>query len=259
MDLIGLRLAGCLAALTLLLPAVAASAAGSTSGAGVRHARAHSASHARGHSARRAHKAAKRHGSAHRAGQAGGERNVEGSLSYELSPAGNGLPATQTITLFLPGGVKAAGQSMPKCEPTALEREGPSVCPKHSLLGSGSATGWTLGQLWPLSLTLYNGPGGNLLSYVTASSPVKIETIVQGTVSKPGGPYGEEIVNTLPAELLEPLPGDVAQTVNLHVHLNGNSGWLRSTNCAPHALAVNFSFNYTNGQTISVGGNLRCL
>ncbi|MDE3069641.1 MAG: hypothetical protein KGJ43_02815, partial [Acidobacteriota bacterium] len=123
----------------------------------------------------------------------------------------------------------------------------------------GTATGWTLGQLWPLTLTLYNGAGGNLLSYVTASSPVKIETIVLGTVTRPGGAYGAEIVNQLPPGLLEPLPGDTAETVNLRVHLNGAPGWLRSTNCAPHALAVNFSFAYTNGQTISVGGNLRCV
>jgi hypothetical protein len=188
-----------------------------------------------------------------------GERRVEGSLDYELSPAGNSLPATRTITLFLPGGVRVAGATMPKCSAAPLEKDGPSACPKGSLIGRGNATGWTLGQLWPLTLTLYNGPGGNLLSYVTANSPVKIETVVPGTVTRPaGGTYGEEIANELPSGLLEPLPGDPAETVALHVTITASSGWLRSSNCAPRELAVNFSFAYTNGQTISVGGHLTC-
>lgn len=207
------------------------------------------------HAAKRHARAAKGH---HKKG--GGERKVEGSLDYELQPASSSLPATQEITLFLPGGVSVAGAKMPKCSPQALEKSGPNVCPKGSQVGTGSATGWTLGQLWPLTLTLYNGPGGNLLSYVTASTPVKIETVVEGHVNKPAGAtYGEEIANTIPSGLLEPLPGDPAETVNLHAHLNGNAGWLRSTNCAPHALAVNFRFSYTNGQTLSIGGNLKCI
>jgi hypothetical protein len=214
--------------------------------------------HSRAHAARQRPHVAKHKG--HGSGaKSSGERKVEGSLDYELTPAGSSLPATQTITLFLPGGVRVAGARMPQCNPQALEKSGPSACPKHSQIGTGNATGWTLGQLWPLTLTLFNGPGGNLVSYVTASDPVKIETVVEGHVTRPGGPYGEEITNTIPQGLLEPLPGDSAQTVNLRVHVSGSSGWLRSTNCAPHALAVNFRFSYTNGQTISVGGNLSCL
>ena len=135
--------------------------------------------HARAH--RAAHSAAKRRG---------GERRVEGSLDYELAPAGSSLPATQTITLFLPGGVRVAGAKMPQCNPQALEKSGPAACPKGSSIGTGSATGWTLGQLWPLALSLYNGPAGNLLSYVTATSPVKIETVVEGQVRGPAVPTG---------------------------------------------------------------------
>lgn len=214
---------------------------------------------ARGAAHRHHHAHATGRGRGARAGSHGGERRVEGSLDYELSPAGNSLPATQVITLFLPGGVHAAGAKMPKCNPPALEKSGPSACPKGSSVGAGTATGWTLGQLWPITLTLYNGPGGNLLVYVTATTPVKIETVIEGHVTRPGGAYGEEIVSTVPQELLEPLPGDTAQTVNLRVHVNGKSGWLRSSNCAPHALAVNFRFAYTNGQTFSVGGSLNCV
>jgi hypothetical protein len=212
-------------------------------------------SHARS-AGRKAHRAKRghRHGS-----KGSGARKVEGSLDYELAPAGSSLPATQTITLYLPGGVRVSGGTMPKCNPQALEKSGPAACPKGSQVGTGNATGWTLGQLWPLTLTLYNGPSGALLSYVTATSPVKIETVVEGHITQPGGPYGEEIANTIPPGLLEPLPGDTAQTVNLHVHVTGASGWLRSSNCAPHALAVDFRFSYTNGQTISIGGNLSCV
>jgi hypothetical protein len=236
------RLSAGTATITLLLAGLFGPSALVTSSAA--NARGHHGHHATARPAR-----AKNHGA----------RRVEGSLTYELTPASSSLPATQTITLFLPGGVRAAGASMPKCNPQALERSGPSACPKGSAVGTGTSTGWTLGQLWPLTLTLYNGPGGSLLSYVTATSPVKIETVVEGHVTSPGGPYGEEVAATIPQGLLEPLPGDTAQLVNLHVQVTAKSGWLRSTNCAPHALAVNFKFSYTNGQTLAVGGNLNCV
>ena len=78
--------------------------------------------------------------------------------------------------------------------------------------------------------------GSTLRLYSTSA----LTAIVEGHVTRPGGPYGQEIAATIPQALLEPLPGDTAQTVNLHVHVTGKSGWLRSTNCAPHSLAVNF-------------------
>ena len=52
------------------------------------------------------------------------------------------------------------------------------------------------------------------------------------------------------------IPVDYAHNLT---YINGSSGWLRSTNCAPRALAVNFRFAFTNGQTLAVGGKLRCI
>jgi hypothetical protein len=199
--------------------------------------------------------AAKHKGAKH----ATGERSLEGSLTIELAPPETTLPATQTITLFLPSGIRDAGAKLPSCNPEKLQASGESACPKGSEIGTGEAAGYTLGVVEPIKLLLYNGPGGSLLTYVVGLDPVSIQVVVQGTVSRPAGTYGLELAFTIPQGLLEPLPGDPAWLLSLHATLNGKAGWLRSSNCPPHGWSLGAKLGYTNGQSLMVGGSLACV
>jgi hypothetical protein len=195
---------------------------------------------------------AARHGS--------GERKVEATFTYELAPPETTLPATQTITLLIPKGIRDAGAKLPSCNPRELQNLGERACPKGSLVGSGEAAGYTLGVVEPIKLTLYNGPGGSLLSYVVGLDPVSIQIVVQGAVTRPpGGDYGQQISFTIPQGLLEPLPEDQAWVLSLRTRLTGRVGWLRSSSCPPHGWSFQASFGYTNQQTITVGASATCL
>ncbi|HEY7933156.1 MAG TPA: hypothetical protein VID48_04955 [Solirubrobacteraceae bacterium] len=186
------------------------------------------------------------------------EKNVDATFSLELGPPETTLPATQTITLLVPKGIRDAGAKLPFCNPASLESRGEQACPKGSQIGSGTSTGYTLGVVEPLKLLLYNGPGGTLLTYVVGLDPVSIQTVVSGSVSKPGGSYGQQFSFTIPHGLLEPLPEDQAWLLTLHAHVLGKSGWLRSTSCPPHGWSFQARFGYTNGQTITIGASAEC-
>jgi hypothetical protein len=188
------------------------------------------------------------------------ERNLDASFTLELGPAETTLPATQTITLFVPNGVRDAGAKLPACNPNRLENEGVKACPKGSQVGSGQSDGYTLGVVEPLTLTMFNGPGASLLVYVVGLSPVSIQVVVTGAITHPAGNiYGQQLAFTIPHGLLEPLPEDQAWLLSLHTHLDGKVGWLRSTSCPPHGWSLKAQFGYTNGQMLTVGANLTCV
>ncbi len=201
--------------------------------------------------------AAKHSGGKHSAPR---ERNLEGSLTIELAPPETTLPQTQTITLFLPNGIRDAGAKLPSCNPEKLQALGETACPKGSQVGGGEAAGYTLGVVEPIKMLLYNGPGASLLTYVVGLDPVSIQLVVQGTVTHPaGGTYGQELSFTIPPALLEPLPDDPAWLLSLHAKLSGKTGWLRSSNCPPHGWSLGAKIGYTNGQSLTVAGSLACV
>jgi hypothetical protein len=206
------------------------------------------------------------HGGAHsvtaarqKGGGGSGEHKIEASLTIELGPPETTLPATQTISLFVPSSIHAAGSKLPTCSPVKLQAEGEKACPQGSQVGSGKSTGYTLGVVEPLKLLLYNGPGGSLLTYVVGLDPVSIQIVVEGSVTRPaGGKYGQELAFTIPHGLLEPLPEDPAWLLTLNATLSGKAGWLRSSSCPPHGWSEAATLGYTNGQSLSLAATLAC-
>jgi hypothetical protein len=196
---------------------------------------------------------------ARKAKSGAGEHKIEASLTIELGPPSTALPATQTISLFVPSSIHDAGAKLPECNPLRLQAEGEKGCPKGSQIGSGSSTGYTLGVVEPLKLLMYNGPGASLLTYVVGFDPVSIQIVVQGQVTHPaGGKYGQELAFTIPHGLLEPLPEDPAWLLTLNATLSGKVGWLRSSSCPPHGWSEAAKLGYTNGQSLSLAATLAC-
>lgn len=190
------------------------------------------------------------------------ERKVEGSITVTLTPPSEGLPVTNKITILLPPGFRDAGARLPSCSPAILEAKGPLACPKSSIVGNGTALGYTIlgGQFVPenLTLALVNGPGGDLLTWVTGKQPISIEVVVPGVITTPSG-YGEELSFTIPHGLLEPLPGAPGWLQTMTAKLSGESGWLRTTSCPEHPWALGGSLGFTNGQTIAFQATVKCL
>lgn len=201
-------------------------------------------------------------GNASARGRAGAEHKVEASIVLQLTPPSEGLPQTDKIDLYVPERFRDAGAKLPYCTVAVLKSKGAGGCPKRSIVGSGSSMGYTiLGAQFveePLKLTVLNGPKASLLTWVEGHSPVAIEEVVEGAVSKPGG-YGQEFSFTIPHDLLEPLPGAPGWLQTLNARISGSSGWLRSTSCPPHGWSLRASLGYTNGQALTISANLTCV
>ena len=196
------------------------------------------------------------------AGRHSRERKVEGSLTVTLTPPSEGLPITNKIRILLPPGFRDAGAALPSCSPATLELKGPAACAKGSIVGNGTALGYTiLGAQFVeehLTLTLVNGPGGSLLTWVAGETPVSIEVVVTGVIAKPPG-YGQELSFTIPHGLLEPLPGAPGWLQTMTATLSGKSGWLRSTSCPEHPWALGGELGFTNGQAVGFRATVKCL
>ncbi|HEY1689130.1 MAG TPA: hypothetical protein VGF95_09740 [Solirubrobacteraceae bacterium] len=190
------------------------------------------------------------------------EKNLEASIVLKLTPPEESLPQTNQINLFVPERFRDAGASMPSCTVATLRAKGPAGCPKKTKVGSGISTGYTIlgGQfvIEHLTVTIFNGPGGILLTWVEGRTPVEIEEIVEGKITKPGG-FGEEMSFTIPQGLLEPLPGAPGWLQTLDATLSGKSGWLRTTSCPEHPWKLKAELGYLNGQGTSIEATLKCV
>lgn len=209
-----------------------------------------------------AHPASGKRAAHAKTGGASGERNLEASIVLKLTPPEESLPITDQINLFVPERFRDAGASLPHCTPAALERKGAAGCPKDSIVGTGRATGYTIlgGQfvIEHLAVTLFNGPTANLLSWVEGRTPVAIEQIVEGVITKPAG-FGEEMSFTIPHGLLEPLPGAPGWLQTLEAHLSGTAGWLRTSSCPEHPWSLKAELDYQSGQGTSIETRLQCV
>jgi hypothetical protein len=190
------------------------------------------------------------------------EHKVEASITLTLTPPSPSLPQTKTINLFVPKRFYDAGGKLPSCSTTVLLEKRPEACPKRSIVGTGTSLGYTIlgGQfvLEHLKLTIFNGPHASLLTWVEGSTPVEIEVMVAGIITKPSG-YGQQLGFTIPQELLEPLPGAPGWLQTLNAHLSGKAGWLRTTSCPEHPWSLKAEFGYTNGQALAVQTHLACV
>jgi hypothetical protein len=135
-----------------------------------------------------------------------------------------GHPAPLTgVTFYLPSGVKLHPQGFPACAESVLKISGPVGCPRKSKAGPvGSARGvvsfGTERVQETVSVQPFFAPGGNLQFYVQGTSPVSIEIISKGSLTKAPAPFGPKLVAEVP--LIESVPGALdasAEYINVRV------------------------------------------
>lgn len=214
---------------------------------GHHHGRHHGRHHGHHHGRRNAHTGRNRKHHKHHKRKSS-EHKVSAAITVTLTPPAEQLPQTTQINLFVPKRFKDAGTKMPSCTADQLRARGPGGCPKKTIVGGGKSIGYTIfGGTFVkenLQLTIFNGPKGTLLTWVEARTPVVIEEIVEGRISKPKG-FGQELSFTIPAGLLEPVPGAPGWLQTLNATLYGKKGWLRTTSCPEHPWSLKAEFGYS--------------
>src|SRR5581483_7327861 len=132
---------------------------------------------------------------------------------YEItgSEYGGFPPPLLHVDFYLPEGVQLHPEGFPTCPTATLEPsgKGPRACPKGSLAGIGSASGFVafgksiVGEA--TSIEAFYAPGGGLTFFTFGHEPALIEIISKGRYVATGAPFSKKLESDIP--LVETVPG----------------------------------------------------
>jgi hypothetical protein len=148
---------------------------------------------------------------------------VEGS-GYGVTarnPTG-GIPPISQVNVYFPVGLRVHPQPFARCTPGTLKQVGSSGCPKTSFASPTESlpSEVTFGEERvpeQSQLQAFVGEGG-LLFDESGRTPVPVEAVWRGHYATPPPPYGEELMNEIPAVVTAP-GGALRSLHKIHITL----------------------------------------
>jgi hypothetical protein len=173
--------------------------------------------------------------------------------------------ATKQAVIYFDKHFRFTPKPFKSCSKATLDASGPTACSPASKIGGGSAQGTALGQTENLTVTAFNGPGGNKVElYVQGTAPLAINSTIEGTLKNASGQYGKKLVVPIPANLQQPLNGVYATltkfqtTVYKTKTVNGKKvGYVSTTGCK-RKWFFKGDFVFTDGSTANASTTVRC-
>ena len=137
-------------------------------------------------------------------------------------------------------------------------------CPKGSKVGTGKAAGTALGLTENLTVTAYNGPGGNKLELlVDGATPLQIHSVIEGILSSDSAPYAKKLSVHVPDNLQQPAPGAYATLVQFDTTINRVVGkkkkpYVGIQACKDKQISLGVDYVYTDGTKKSTSTTTSC-
>jgi hypothetical protein len=183
-------------------------------------------------------------------------------LATTPNPADPPFAASDTI-VHLGKELVFNGKALKTCSASQVQADD-TKCPKGSKVGSGKAAGTALGLTENLTVTAYNGPGGNKLELlVDGSTPLQIHSVIEGVLSSDKAPYGKKLSVHVPDNLQQPAPGAYATLVQFDTTINRVLGkkkkpYVGIASCKTKKVAFGVDYKYTDGTTKSTTTTAKC-
>src|SRR5947207_9312159 len=190
-------------------------------------------------------------------------KNVKLNVELITQPkAGEPAFATSSTVVHFDKNLKFGGKYLKSCSSAQVQADD-TKCSKGSKVGSGSATGSALGLTENLTVTAYNGPGGNKLELlVDGQSPLQIHSVIEGKLQKDSGSYGQKLVVSIPATLQQPAPGAYATLTDFKTSVKGTGSKKRPyvglAGCTKHTLNFQSDYTFTDGTTSTATTTAKC-
>jgi hypothetical protein len=191
-------------------------------------------------------------------------KNVKLNVELITTPSAGDAPfATKTTVVHFDKNLKFGGKNLKQCSQSQVQSDD-TKCPKGSKVGSGSASGVALGLTENLTVTAYNGPGGNKLELlVDGQSPLQIHSVIEGKLLKDSGLYGSKLSVAIPETLQQPAPGAYATLVQFDTTINKVLGskkrpYVGINSCKTKKMAFGVDYKYTDGTTKSTTTSAAC-
>jgi hypothetical protein len=190
-------------------------------------------------------------------------RNVKLNIELITQPNPNDGPfATKTTVVHFDKNLKFGGKYVKTCSADKV-RSNNTACPKGSKVGTGSATGVALGLTENLTVTAYNGPGGNKIELlVDGTSPLTIHDVIEGKLQSDTGKFGKKLVVAIPDTLQQPAPGAFATLTDFKTSVKGTGSKKRPfvglAGCTKKKLNFQADFVFTDGSTSTATTTAKC-
>jgi hypothetical protein len=190
--------------------------------------------------------------------------NIKLFTDVITTPAADDQPfATKTTVVHFDKNLVFNGSKLKQC-PQATVQADQTKCPSGSKVGTGKATGNALGQTENLTVTAYNGPGGNKIElHVVGSAPLVIDSVIEGVLKSDTGKFGKKLVVKIPENLQQPLTGVFATLTDFQVTVKATSAskvpFIGLKGC-PSNKKLNFKsdLTYTDGTKKSATTTTNC-
>jgi len=183
-------------------------------------------------------------------------------LATTPNPADPAFAASDTI-VHLGKELVFNGKALKTCSATQVQTDD-TKCPKGSKVGKGVSAGTALGLTENLTVTAYNGPGGNKLELlVDGQTPLQIHSVIEGVLSSDVAPYGKKLSVHVPDNLQQPAPGAYATLVQFDTTINKILGrkkvpYVGIASCKTKKVAFGVDYKYTDGTSKSMTTTAAC-
>jgi hypothetical protein len=190
-------------------------------------------------------------------------RNVKLNIELITQPNPNDGPfATKSTVVHFDKNLKFGGKYVKTCSADKV-RSNNTACPKGSKVGTGSATGVALGLTENLTVTAYNGPGGNKIELlVDGTSPLTIHDVIEGKLQSDKGKFGKKLVVAIPDTLQQPAPGAFATLTDFKTSVKGTGSkkrpYIGLAGCTKKKLHFQSDFVFTDGSTSTATTTSKC-
>lgn len=190
-------------------------------------------------------------------------KNVKLNIELITQPKADepAFAASSTVVHF-DKNLKFGGKYLKSCTAAQVQSDN-TKCAKGSKVGSGSATGTALGLTENLTVTAYNGPGGNKIELlVDGNAPLTIHSVLEGKLQSEGGKFGKKLVVAIPETLQQPAPGAYATLTDFKTSVKGtgskNRPYVGLAGCSKHTLNFQSDFTFTDGTTSTATTIAKC-
>lgn len=190
-------------------------------------------------------------------------KNASIDVVTTTKPAADDPPfATTQAVIHFDKALRFNPKLFKSCSQATLQSGGPSACPAGSKVGSGSASATAVGTVENLTVTAFNGPGGNKLELlVQGDTPLGINSVIEASLKKDTGKYGYKLVVPIPEGLQQPLTGVFATLTRFETKVKATTkgrGYVETTGCKGGKWHFGGDFTYTDSTTKKVTSTQKC-
>lgn len=189
--------------------------------------------------------------------------SVSAKISGANVGATDGSSATKSIEANLPYPLLFNPVAFPACDASAVRSR---KCSSRAKIGTGQVVGEAAGGIvQKLKLTAYNGKGYRLLLLVEGTTPLRIDSVLQGSIRSGEENYGMSLLNEVPDNLQQPVPGvfttvtEFSLKVSAKRKIKGKTvSYISTAGCSGGKWPFKIQVTYRNDRTETGTDSARC-